>query len=225
MLFSDISQIKKLLEIDSCEKEEDVRLLFYAEWASKWIEERLNRPDMGYQQRTEYYDGRGTQKLLLRSRPVYADPVIMVFEDLFGNFGSTSGAFDSGVTLLTYGTDFCLQIDQKDGTSRSGILFRINGLWPLIRRRQGGYLSPYFDKAIGAIKVVYYAGYTVDNCPSMLRMACSTLIAKMRGFFPLGLEVGSEHYKDRSLSYLLSNKDYLLSTVEGMLAGYHSWIW
>ncbi len=223
MLYSDLSVLKAVLEIDDCDKSEDKRLLFFLEWASRWIEELLDRPGFSYALRTEYLDGNGSPNLLLKFRPVYPTPPILVYYDSSGNFASASGTFDPSTTAFTYGTDFCLRIDQQDGTSRSGILYRINALWPRAYKRQGGYLSPFQVDNLGCVKVVYYAGYTVDNLPSPIRMACTTLIGKMRNFFPLGMEVGNEGYKDRSLGYLMTNRDYLLNTVKDMLLNYRNW--
>lgn len=225
MLYADLGSLKRTLEIDPCDKSEDAKLLFFVDWATKWIGEILNRPDFSYKSRTEYYDGNGTQRLNLRNRPVYPSPTIQVYVDLSGNFGESTNAFDPATTALTYGSDFSLRIDQGDGTSRSGVLYRINGLWPLLRKRQGGYLSPFFGKTEGGIKVVYSAGYTIDNLPSNIRMACNALVAKMRQFFPLGLEVGGEAYKDRSLAYMMDNMDYLLSGIRPMLTSFINRVW
>lgn len=225
MLYSDLRQLKAVLEIDPCDKSEDERLLFFLEFASRWIEERCNRPDFSYKQRTEYYDGRGTQTLLLRNRPVYNDPPIEVYLDVGAYYGQVSGSFNPTLTQLTNGADFALKIDRPDGTSKSGILYRVNAVWPMQWRRQGGYLSPFPVNTAGSIKVVYWAGYTVDNAPPMIRLACNTLVAKMRSFFPLGMEVAGEGYKDRSLSYMTNAYNYLMSTVDGMLVNNRNWNW
>ena len=71
MLWTDIQELKSVLEIDPGNTSEDKKLLLVIEWASAWMEEILGRPGFGYKARTEFYSGTGTQTLLLRSRPVY----------------------------------------------------------------------------------------------------------------------------------------------------------
>lgn len=222
MLFSDLNEAKAILEIDPCNKAEDKKLTFILEWVSSLIEEILNRPNMSKKERTEYYQGTGSQKLLLRSRPVFTTPDIQLWLHEGGHYGSTSDAFGTG-TLLTYGSDYFLKIDQEDGTSRSGILFRLNNFWPKPSIRQGGYLSPFVWEDTGSIKVTYTAGYTVDSLPTVFRMACNLLIARMRYILPLGLELSSEHYEERSIAILGNQRRYLTSLVASMLLPYRNW--
>lgn len=222
MLLTDLRELKIFLEIDPDNTEEDVKLAFMIEYASSLIEEIINRPNMSAQSRTEYYTGQGTQKLVLKSRPVYTTPTIQVFLDTNGFFGSTSGAFGS-TRELTYGEDFALQIDQPDGTSRSAILYRIRDVWPMQAARQVGYLSTFALPTYGAIKVIYTAGYTVDNLPPVFRLAVNLLIANMRNIFPLGAGITSESYEGRSLAFANENRAYLLSLVRPILLPYKSW--
>lgn len=257
MLLSDLREIKSILDIEPGDKSEDRNLNFYVEWASQWIGEIINRPHFSYRQRVEFYQGTGTQKLVLRSTPVYApvlfanqnaSQVIQVYLDTNGSFGSSQNAFygysgsiaASGSnpqnTALTYGTDFCLQVDQPVvfasgsandglGISRSGILYRINDLWYKPKIREGGYLFPYVGPDVGSIMVIYYAGWTVDTLPSVFRMACNTLVAKMRFLFPLGMELGNNSYEEYSIGILAERKDYLTSLVKQMLWTYRNFNW
>lgn len=224
MLFTDLRQVKSILEISMHNKREDKNILFFCTWASSWIEELLNRPGMSYAVRTEYYDGTGTPNLLLRCRPVYTTPTIQVFVDEEGYYGQAPGAF-SGDSALTFGTDFFMKIDQDDGTSRSAILTRINSLWPRRFYRQQGLLSPFVGPGPGSIKVIYAAGYTVDNVPEPIRMAAVTLVSKIRNFFPLGMEIVNESYEDRYISYALANKDYLLTQIKDLIMPFRNYQW
>lgn len=225
MLLTDLREVKKVLEIDGCDASEDARLHFFIEWASNIIEELLSRPGLSYASRTEYYGGTGSQKLLLRSRPVFTTPTIRVFLDESAFYGSASGAFDPQNTELTFGTDFCLDIDQDDGSSRSGILVRINDFWPKPSVRQGGYLSPFIGQGFGTIKVIYTAGYTVDTLPPAFRAACNLLVAKMRYIFPLGMEIVGDGYEEKSLSFAPSQIDYLKGLVKPLILPYKNWKW
>jgi len=223
MIYSDIGEVKSLLNIDPSDTIEDKNILFYIEWASRIIEEYLNRPGLTYASRTEYYGGSGTQKLLLKSRPVFVNPTIQVFLDEGGFYGSVSGAFTQSDSQLTYGVDFCL--DTLDGiSSRSGILIRTHDFWPKPAIRQQGYLSPFIGQGFGAIKVIYTAGYTVDTLPPQFRAAADLLVSKLRYVFPLGVELGGESYEDRSISVVANQKGYLMSLVKPLLFTFRNWV-
>lgn len=217
-MWTDLIELKTLLEIDPDNTAQDAKLLILNTVASEWLGEWLNRPGFDLKSRTEYYDGTGTQKLLLRSRPVYASPTIQVFADNQGFWGAASGSFDSTTTALTYGTDFALMLDPgEEGKSRSGILVRINGYWERPMLRQRGLLSPFVGEGFGNVKVVYTAGYTVDTMPAQLRMAADFLIARLNYVWPLGVELGSESYEERSISVITSEKSKLFALVKPML--------
>lgn len=226
MLLTDLREVKTLLETDLENTGEDKRLLLLIEMASNWIQEYLGRYDLEKKERTEYYKGTGTPYLLLRYRPVFTTPALQVYVDQQGYFGAASGAFDSSTSLLTYGSDYTLQIDQPDGTSRSAKLIRINSFWPRPYARQPGLLSPFLTSDTGSVKVVYTAGYTVDTLPPVIRSACTTLTASMRYLYPLGLPLSSESYEDRSIStYIEKSKEYLFSQVKPFLFSYRNWSW
>lgn len=228
MLLTDLTELKTVLEIDLDDTREDKKLLFFVEYASNWIEEILNRPDLTYKSTTEYYDGTNTKMLCLRRRPVFATPTVYV--DMSGYYGTGTGSFNSTTSVLSYGRDFTLKLDwqQKVGplvvdVSRSGILIRINNVWPKPNTRTPGYLSPWVGPDTGSIKITYTAGYTVDTLPPVFRMATNLLVAKMRYVFPLGLEMNSESYEDRFVSFLMEKKDYFLSLVKPLILPYRNW--
>ena len=224
MLYTDIFEVKTILSIALGDNSEDIALNFYIEQASSWIDEYLNRPDISLKSRTEYYNGTGTQRLCLKSRPVYTDPPIQVFLDEAAYYGSSSGSFGAG-TELTYGSDFALILDEPNGTSRSGILVRLHDFWPKPAIRQVGYLSPFIAIGYGTIKVIYTGGYTVDTLPAMLRGAANLLVARMRYIFPLGMELSSESYEDRSIAMGTERRDYLMAMVKPMLFSFRNWKW
>jgi len=222
MILTDIHELKSILEIDPGNKVEDKKLLFLIEMASDWIEEYTNRKFF-WKSRTEYYDGTGTQELRLRARPVYTTPTIAVRVDEGGYFGSVTNSFGTN-TALTYGDDFALRLDQEDGTSsRSGILVRIDDIWPRPRIRQRGLLSPSIGRGYGTIKVTYTAGYSVDTLPATIRLACNLLVARLRVILPLGAESTSEGYEDRSISIVTSEKTKLMALVRPLLVAHRNW--
>lgn len=221
MILGDLPTLKALLEIPDCVTTEDRRLLIYLKWATEWIEELCDRP-FAYKQRTQYLDGRGTSKLLLKARPVYPTGM-QVYVDTASHYGEGDDPFPAA-SLLTYGTDYVLQIDDEENErSKCGIVHRLNAVWPRRWMRAENYLSPFQVATKGTIKVTYYGGYTVDQMPANVRGAVITLIAKMRNYFPIGMEIGGEGYEDRSLSYTVSDRNYLLTTVKDMLINHRNW--
>lgn len=200
-------------------------MLQFAEYASSWLEELLNRP-FTYKARTEYYKGTASQKLPLRARPVYpaptdGNPALSVYEDTGANWGTSLGSFAAS-TLLLYGTDYALDIDQEEGASRSAILYRLNRFWPRPTIRRTGLLFPHQGPDTGSIKVVYTAGFTADTLPGQLRLAANTLVARLLYLFPVGMEMGSESYEDRNINVTTSQKDYVLGPVRNMIWPYRN---
>lgn len=229
----DIRELKVWLDIDPNNTADDKKLHFYIELATQWIEEVLDRPGLFFASRTEFYKGTNTQKLLLNSRPVYTTPTIQVFEDEAGYYGAPTGSFAS-TTALTYGEDFVLQIDQSNGTSRSGILIRRNDVWPRPTVRFRGLLSPFIGEDFGSIKVIYSAGYTVDDLPAQFRAATTLLVANLRQLLPLGQLIQAESYEERAISYggplfggggglSSTQKTYLLALAKPLIMSYKNW--
>lgn len=224
MILNDVNEIKRLLEIPLNHTAEDAKLLLLLRVASDWIGELLDRPDLTLKSRTEYYDGTGTQNLLLRSRPVYTSTTPQVFVDTSGYWATASGSFNSTTTQLTWGSDFSLRLDPgENGLSRSGILIRIGSTWERPQVRQQGLLSPFIGVGNGNIKVTYLAGYTVDLMPSSIRMAVLFLVSRLRYVLPLGVELGSESYEERSISIVTSEKTKLLALVKPFLSQHRNW--
>ena len=219
-IYTDPIEAKRMLDIDPDDHSEDVKINFCNEWAANLIDEYLCRP-VFKKSRTEYPRPTNTQKLCLQARPVFTTPTIRcwVSPNNGGLYGQADDAFGDG-TELTFGDDFGLQIDQDDGTSRSGILIRANALWakPIIRR--AGYLYPYTTEGFGSIKVQYTGGYTIDSLPSAFRLAGDALIARLLFLFPIGFEQNSAAYEDMAVSLITERKGWLLSVVKPMLYSY-----
>ena len=230
-LYSDLAEIKRLLQIDPNDHAEDFTLNLYNGWVAEIFEEILDRP-ISYQIRTVVYPGTGTQKLNLRHRPVYpitapakASSIpftaLSVIVDDGANYGENSGAFTG--TPLTYGSDYCIRIDQDDGGSREAILYRVNDYWPRPFVRQQGSLSPFVGDDLGSVQVTSTAGYTVDTLPGTLRMAADWLITKLAYFFPLGMQLSSESYIDRSIGINENQRRYLIGSVKPMILFHKNW--
>jgi len=229
LLLTDLREIKSFLEIEPNDTSEDKKLNFYIEMVSQWIGEILNRPDFSYQFRTQIISGSGTQRILLRFRPVYpmigTPQQLTVTVDEGAYFGCASGSFTSnpGVQPLTYGVDYCLEIDQVDGSSRSGVLWRLNDYWPRPFAREIGILSPFAVPDTGSIQVQYMGGWTCDTLPAVFRLAINMAVAKLRSFFPLGIPLGSESYEERSVSYIIEKKNYIINDLRPLIWSWRNW--
>lgn len=221
---SDLNELKTILELDTDDRTEDKKLLFLIDYAAVLIQDFLGMPNgFLYKSRTEYYGGTGTQRLTLRTRPVTATPTITVSLDEAGFYGAPSGSFAS-TTALTYGTDFALDIDQDDNlTSRSGILVRMNNIWEKANYRQKGYLSPFVGQQFGTIKITYSGGFTVDGLPANFRLAMNLLVARLRFILPIGMELSSDGYEEKSIGIAADKKDYLLSLVKPLIFNRRNW--
>ncbi len=225
MIFSDLREIKLLLEIDPNNHISDNVLQLYNEWATSIIEEFCGGRRFTYRARTEYYDGTGCQKLVLRSRPVFP-PITSVIYDQGGLYGQASGAFTNPPnTPLVYGVDYTLKIDEDDGTSRSAILYNINSYWQRPTVRQMGLLTPFQGPDTGSYQVIYNAGYTVDTLPGAFRAAAGLLVVRLNNLFPIGQAIGNESYEERSIGYIEERKDYLLALVKPLLFSYRNFHW
>lgn len=221
MILSDLQEAKKLLDIDPENTSEDVKLSLYLEYASNWIETFLNRKLL-YKERTEYYKGTGTQKLLLRVRPVYL-PMEVYVDTQDGYWGQSADSFPAS-TLLTYGSDYVLQIDDENNRSKCGILINIRGSWPKPYVRVPGLLSPFINFDPGSVKVVYTAGYTTDTLPGDIRLACDSVVAAYRYVFPLGMVLDNESYEERSIrTHIEKARDYCFMVAKPLLLPYRNW--
>ena len=231
-LWTDLNEVKAILEIDPANTDEDAKLTFFIEWVGSWFEELLNRKFLYTQNMVEIYSGTGTGKLPLKLRPVFLTPAPpAVIYDPLAYYGSSPTAFQvnnmSGGTAVqeTYGSDYCLQIDEGTTTSRSGILLKINGIWRRPSVRATGYLSPYKGEDTGSYQITYTGGYTSDTMPAHLRMAANYCVAKFRDVFPLGWILPSEGYEDRSISKLQAQSRVWLKDVWPMLNSHRNWKW
>lgn len=220
LLLTDVFEVKSLLGIPLSNNCDDKLLGFLIEMASNWIQEWLGR-DMEYKQRTEYYNGTNTIKLILRSRPVFTTGLEVKVDDR-GFFGTPTDSFSDDA--LVYGTNYALNIDQDDGTSRSGILIRIDRLWYKSYYAGRGLLSPWMGPSPGSIKVTYNAGFTVDTIPAAVRLAATTLVANIKYMLPLGLDLNSDQYGQKSIGINNDMKNSLLRQVtKAMLLPFKNW--
>lgn len=223
-MITDLLEVKSILEIDPANTVEDKKLLLFIEAAQAIIERCINRRNFFYESLTEFYSGYGTQVINLRRRPAYTTPTPEVWVNDNGFYGAQSGSFDSSEgESLTYGEDFCFQLYQEGQPSQSGILVRINRVWPRPTVRAAGLLSPYLGTSYGNIKITYTAGYTLNDLPADFRTAANLLLTNLRYIFPLGQPLASDSFEGRSISLSTERKDYLYGIVKPLLWHYRNW--
>lgn len=227
MLLTDILEVKKVLNIPISDTSMDYALNYYIQVATSLIAEFLDRGQFYVQSRTEYYNGSGTQKLLLKHRPVFIDPEPQAWTDLTGMWGEASDAFSG--TALTFGTDFGVWLDTVNPTtgvmdkSRCGILVRKSDYWAKPSIRQQGFLSPFIGPSFGNVKVIYTAGYSLADMPAQLRMACIETVAHLKYLFPLGLAISSESYEERHITLDSKNKNFIFGQVKHLISSLKNW--
>jgi hypothetical protein len=126
---------------------------------------------------------------------------LTVYLDLNGMGGDGPGSFAPS-TQLIIGVDYALRRDQPDGSSKSGILYRLSqsivggnlaGFWPSDLRRGSltMRLPPVWEPGIGNIKVVYTTGYPAGSTPD-LTLACNMVCQWLRVTTPHGTPIQSE---------------------------------
>jgi hypothetical protein len=228
VLYTDLTKLKTALGLPASDTTEDVRLQHVVALVSSWVEEILGR-DLSAKSRTQFYKGTNTPKLPLRNRPVlttFAGAACLprVWVDESAVAGANSADFGDG-TELTYGSDFYLDFDAdadddgEDDASRSGLLIRRNNYWPRPGVRARGFLTTALGEGRGTIKVTY----TENTLPPALRGGVEMLCSRVRAILPVGAEINSESYEDRSIGVSASQKEYLLALAKPLLLPWKNW--
>jgi hypothetical protein len=138
---------------------------------------------------TELYSGNGQAFLVLRQRPVQS--ITALYLDDYAYWGDAPGAFDPATTLQVEGTDYALDRDQPDGSSRSGLVYRVHGYWPRPITYGPARIAPELGPRAGNIKITYTAGYA--DPPPDLQLAVSLTLKHV-------WELGDAYTKRRAVT-------------------------
>jgi hypothetical protein len=122
---------------------------------------------------------------------------VNAWEDINGYFGAMPGSFASG-TQLTWGSDFGIRADLPDGSSRSGMLLRINQVWNTHYLRGGDMLSSMNATGMGNIRVQGMFGW--PTVPADIEAFVIRVIVRMRNSRRYGQAVNSESFEQYSYS-------------------------
>jgi len=173
---------------------------------------------------TDYLGGSGQRELILRRRPVQS--IVSVYEDPGAYYGEASGPFAS-TTLLTAGTDYCLQRDTPAGSStisKSGILLRIGTVWPCIQEGGAGLLGRSSAPGVGNIKVTMDADW--PYVPDGIAGAVCQAVAEIRRGASSGGLLGSEQVED--YGYALASPEAMrnaLMSARKLLGAFKEPVW
>lgn len=209
-----LEELKVALAIKSSSTTDDDMLYQYITSAQALIQSYLKIYNLeSHTVTSEYYRGTNTRYIRLRDRPVIS--VTSVYMDGTGYFGQGSDPFPAA-TLLTAGTHYALELDHPAGYSRSGLVRRIDGVWPAQVLRRRGELAPYTDLAAGNIKVTYVAGFA--TIPADLKQVVYMMVAQMRHGGFAGGPLSQEGLEGYSVS--LADPGLLSESIKGLLAPY-----
>ena len=169
-----LEDLKIGLEIPSSDTSRDAVLTQLITQITALIEQYTDKV-FGPDSYTEYYSGDNTPTISLRQTPVTG--ITSVHVDSGGYWGQGADGFDTD-TLLTAGVDYALQIDSPDGSSRTGLLQRLNGSWsgPVFTSRPGN-LAAGVPVPLGNIRVVYDAG--LGSIPPDVALAAQLAVARI----------------------------------------------
>lgn len=132
--------------------------------AEEFLQQICNRTFTYSASQTVYLDGNGEQRVTCPRTPIQS--IITLCVDPNGNYGKTTGAFDSSLNL-TEGDGYVLKYDDPFNPtySRSGIIERIGTVWPISRFRPRDSLSFMPEPCRGCIKLVGNFGYMIVPTP------------------------------------------------------------
>lgn len=178
MSFTSLSVLKRHLDIESNDLTQDARLEQMRQQSEQAVLTYLNRNSLERVTYTEYYDGNGLTKLVLRNIPVVS--ITSIYEDRNGGYyGDAVSAFPTS-SLLTAGVDYVLQRDGKSPeVGKSGMVIRIGSVWPALSERIYGLLAGDSVNGIGNVKITYIAGYA--SVPSDISLAVYQFIGELLG--------------------------------------------
>jgi hypothetical protein len=163
--------------------------------ASNFITDYCNR-DFTYGSYTDIYSGTNTPYLRLKRWPIWSIQNVWLEGGSAGSFGQAPNAFS--LPPLVQGVDFALAADQPDGSSLSGLLVKLNGVWPVRRSRTTSNLAGGYDSGFGNVKVQCTANF--KEVPGPVALACRMLVKRVMATRQFGALVKSEVTPDYSYS-------------------------
>lgn len=158
---------------------------------------------------TEYYDGSGRERQLLRRRPVTA--IARVAVDQNGYYGRPAAAFPASTDWVE-GTDF-VSVSLDESEENPGVLLSL-------RSRVWAYEGGAWPEGRGNILVQYTAGYT--TIPNDLRLLANLLVEATWNTHGTGLggPLASMRLGDASYRLLMEDEGPSMVRARRILAKY-----
>lgn len=207
-----LASMKTALEFPTADTSRDAVLSLLITEVSALVEEYCGRT-FGQQTITEFYSGDNTPVLVLNQRPVSA--VVSVWEDDEGYWGQGGDPFNAD-HLLVAGENYALQVDQPDGSSRCGLLHRVNGSWSRPAKVDAGNLSARAPYGTGNVKVRYTAGSAA--VPGAVQLAVRITVSRYLQSLKHGGLVQAESYEDYSYALAVAGAGGLPAEAKEVLA-------
>lgn len=222
MALTTLEYVKTAIGVSTSDK--DAMLSLYLDAASEEIKRYLglNIEQAVY---TEYYSGNNTTRLALRNIPV--STLTSIYLKMDGFFDTRVPGFGAE-NLLIEGTDYVLDRSPSASLSKSGIVFRIGTVWPMMHRMATiSRLSTDIGPSWGNIKITYTAGYS--TVPKDIQLACAILVSRfMETASQGGWQINKETIGDYSYTQgpvHLNNKLPDIGGILGLLAPYKEIGW
>jgi hypothetical protein len=184
-----LEALKTFLKIPETTNTRDDQLNQLIQSVSEAARKIANR-EFNSAERTEYYDGNGSEHIYLRQRPVTA--VGGLWLDANGYYGQAPNGFADPDTRMTPGTDFYAENLESNERNPSRLVL-ITNPWAFGILNQtapiGEYVHARWPYGRGNLKVTYTAGYR--DIPDDLEMAVHQFCADLLNN-PSGIPLRSE---------------------------------
>lgn len=216
MDYTEICAMKARLGLSESNTSADDVLTMLIHDVSEWIDAYCGRT-FGEAEYTHFLEGNGAQLIKLPQWPVYS--ITSLYFDAKGYWGDAPDAFAAD-KLLVEGVNYALKRDQPDGSSASGLIYRIDGVWERPFSRAASYgawglpLASLPPVRVGNIKVTYTAG----SVPGAVKLATETAVARLWRAGKYGAAVQGETTPKYSYTLATMNPDDLLGPAKGLLA-------
>lgn len=217
--FVSLDYVKTILRLPLNETEDDPRLKLTIRAVCSMIENDLAYP-VGEETVTKYYSGDGGPVLFLDER--YITSIVNIWLDNSGWFGSNPSGFDAS-TLLVNGTDYALMVEGDGEACLTGMVRRINAVWPAPARFPQKTLVSERDIYRGNIKASYVTGYPMALVPEDIKWAAAIMVGLAERKNDGGGPIGGFSFEGFSQSFGQDSPEDMTS-IQSILSSHRKWI-
>lgn len=199
----DLPEYRALTSLTSADETRDKALQSILNEVNDALRKALRQP-LESAEYTEYYDAPPTDRIPLKHWPVTEVETVKVAA---GSNGDPS-KFIAGTAWEQY-TDWILEVDQSDGSSRSAVLRSTRGFWGVSYTRPIRKQAARVNADYRAVQVVYTAGY--EQIPYSLKSAAMLMTSRLWMLRRTGQVIGSASLNGASYSVQAGGADGLIS--------------